>query len=66
MRLRGHDQATATKVLGCGTGVVSRWLYCESSPTAPWPTKIEEKYGVPAGAWGKSPSKRIRLPGEAA
>ena len=66
MRKRGHDQARATKEIGCGGGVVSRWLYCDTCPAAAWLTRIEEKYGVPANAWGKKPSKRFRLPGEAA
>jgi len=66
MRHRGHDQAQVTRELGCATGVVSRWIYCDRRPSTPWPTKIEEVYGVPASAWGREPTERWKLRREAA
>jgi transcriptional regulator with XRE-family HTH domain len=61
MKAKGHDQAAVARALGVSAGTPSRWLYCDRKPSLKLATLVEDKYGVPSGAWGRAPSKPFKL-----
>jgi hypothetical protein len=62
LAIAGDTQAAASIQLGCAKGMLTNWLYGDRSPSAPWLTKIQDEYGVPADAWGRPPVQTFTLP----
>jgi transcriptional regulator with XRE-family HTH domain len=57
---------SAAKRLGVSAGTFSRWLYCDRRPSAAWCARIQDVYGIPADAWGRTPTQHFEIPPPAA
>lgn len=46
--------------VGTQPGMLNRWAWCDTRPTIPWATVLEDKLGIPMRAWQQKPSGRIQ------
>jgi ribosome-binding protein aMBF1 (putative translation factor) len=60
MRELGLSIAGLAKRLKADRGLVNRWLWCNGMPGREWAGEIERELGIPIGAWGQKPTRKIR------
>lgn len=61
MNRRGLSPNGVSALLGVGSGLVSRWLFCDGKPGRALSEKIRVELDVPPGAWDAAPSAELDL-----
>lgn len=59
---RGWSIRELRAQIGAGPGVVDRWLYGDGRPRGEFSTKLDERFGIPAGRWYESPAQPFAPP----
>lgn len=62
VRERDGNQAAVQREIGCGDGVISRWLYGDVTPRLSALVKVRELYAIPVESWEQKPTRPFKPP----